>query len=126
MTTTTTATGYDPAALYTKWTDAAEDIVRRYSSASVSEVGSSHVAARAWMDGAANLYVAENLAAYLIEQMQLDSSAAVARATYADMLNDLHVSRTEVAELRAHAARLEAELAELRTSLEADATSESR
>ncbi|PRY53513.1 hypothetical protein [Glycomyces artemisiae] len=126
--TTTTATqtkapaAIDPAALYAKWTDAAKDVLRRYSSASVSEVGNSHAAARAWKDGAANLYVAEDLAAYLIGQMQAESTSLAARETYADMLNDLYLASEapagEVAELRAALVRLEAELAELRARLD--------
>lgn len=114
-TTTTQATGYDPAALYAAWTESARDTRWRYRDATISEFFAAEARAKAWSDGAASLYVAEDITAYLIERMRgLDATDHAARATYADMLNDVHASRTEVAELRATVARLESELAELR------------
>jgi predicted nucleic acid-binding Zn-ribbon protein len=127
MTTTTTTQAptavYDPAALYAKWTEAAKHTRWTYKNERVNEYRRAMERADAWSDGAANLYVAEDITAYLIKQMQqLDSDAKDARATYADMLNDVHASRGEVVELRAIVARQEAELAELRARLAADAT----
>jgi ubiquinone biosynthesis protein UbiJ len=114
---------YDPAALYAKWTESAKHTRWSYKNERITEFNRAMSRAEAWENGAANVYVVDDLAAYLIEQMRgLDSTAKDARATYADMLNDLHASRTEVAGLREHAARLEAELAELRGRLTADAT----
>jgi hypothetical protein len=103
---------YDPAALYAKWTESARDTRWRYRGERVSEFNAAEARAKAWSDGAASVYVVDDLAAYLIEQMRgLDSTAKDARVTYADMLNDIHASTSEVAELRATVARLEAELA---------------
>ncbi|WP_335992329.1 hypothetical protein [Glycomyces sp. MUSA5-2] len=122
MTTQTlTTTAFDPAALYTKWTDAAADARWRFRNESVTQVWAAEARATAWSDGAANVYVADDLAAYLTEQITREDIKDDARATYADMLNDLHASRTEVAQLRAHVARLEDELAELRARLDGTA-----
>jgi hypothetical protein len=120
---TKTAASYDPAALYAKWTESAKHTRWTYKNERVNEYRRAMERADAWSDGAANLYVAEDITAYLIKQMQqLDSDAKDARATYADMLNDVHASTGDVAELRATITRQETELVELRARLAADTT----
>jgi 8-oxo-dGTP diphosphatase len=90
--TKTTAT-YDPTALYTKWSEAAKHTRWSYKNERIVEFNRAMQRADAWDNGAANVYVVDDLAAYLIEQMRdLDSTAKDTRATYADMLNDIHVS----------------------------------
>lgn len=109
---------YDPATLYAQWTNAAKDIRRRFASASVGAFWDAEARARAWLDGAVQIHVVEDIAAYLIEQIARDDAKASAVETYADMLNDVRASRAEVSELRRTLTALETEVAELRSQLD--------
>ena len=112
------ATTYDSATLYAQWTNAAKDIRRRFSSASVGAFRAAEARAKAWLDGAVQIHVVEDIGAYLIEQIARDDIKPEAVETYADMLNDVRASRAEVTELRRTLAALETEVAELKSQLD--------
>lgn len=121
MNTQAQTTTHDPAALYAKWTAAAKDTRWRYRDATAGEFYPAMDRAAAWSDGAAQVYTAEDIAAYLAEQIARGADIKTeTRATYADMLNDVHASTGDVAELRATVARLEAEVAELSARLDTE------